>query len=232
MKNLGNVTVGVARHRTRGMTAALAVLAVSLIGCGQQAGGPTADAAVATTSVAAATSTAPDPASTSPRQSATASAEAAAVVPGEFTVCVPRNRELRAGTNEQVAVAHPDGDMTIERQRGYTWTGNHTATDPRFSGTHYTSWDADSYTLASGDEGPLVYGEGLRIENADGAWQGKGTGATLPDGTVAHGPLLLTGEGTYEGLTAFLVGMEGSCFINWRGIVMGIPEPPVPATSE
>ena len=232
MKNLGNLAVGVPIHRTHGMTAALAVLAVSLIGCGQQAGGPTADAAEATTSVAAASSATPDPASTSPRPSATASAELAAVVPGEFTVCVPHNSPLRTGTDEQVVVPHPDGDMTIERQRGYTWTGTHSATDPRFSGTHYYSWDADSYTLASGDEGPLVYGEGLRIENADGAWQGKGTGATLPDGTMAHGPLLLTGEGTYEGLTAFLVGMEGSCFINWRGIVMEIPEPPVPATSE
>ena len=230
MKNQGNLAVGVPIHRTHGMTAALVVLAASLIGCGQQAGGPTADAAEATTSAAAA-STVPDPASASRRPSASASAELAAVVPGEFTICVPHNSPLRTGTDEQVVVAHPDGDMTIERQRGYTWSGTHTATDPRFSGTHYYSWDADSYTLASGDEGPLVYGEGLRIENADGAWQGRGTGATLPDGTMAHGPLLLTGEGTYQGLTAFLVGMDQSCFINWRGIVMEIPAAPVPATS-
>ena len=229
MKNLGNLAIGVARHRTHGMTAALAVLAVSLIGCGQQAGGSTADAAEATTSAAAASSTAPDPASSAGKRD---DAELAAVVPGEFTDLRSAQPPLRTGTDEQVAFPHPDGDMTIERQRGYTWTGTHTATDPRFSGTHYYSWDADSYTLASGDEGPLVYGEGLRIENADGAWQGKGTGATLPDGTMAHGPLLLTGEGTYEGLTAFLVGMEGSCFINWRGIVMEIPDAPVPATSE
>ena len=230
MKNQGNLAVGVPVHRTHGMTAALAVLAFSLVACGQQAGAPTADAE-GTTSVAASSAT-PDPASTSPRPSAAASAELAAVVPGEFTICVQHNSPLRAGTDEQVVVPHPDGDMTIERQRGYTWTGTHTATDPRFSGTHYYGWDADSYTLASGDEGPLVYGEGLRIENADGAWQGRGTGATLPDGTMAHGPLLLTGEGTYQGLAAFLVGMDQSCFINWRGIVMEIPDAPVPATSE
>ena len=36
MKNLGNRAVGVAIRRTHGMTAALAVLAVSLIGCGQR----------------------------------------------------------------------------------------------------------------------------------------------------------------------------------------------------
>ena len=232
MNNLGNLAVGVAIRRTHGMTAALAVLAVSVIGCGQQAGGPTADAAEATTSAAAASSTVPDPASTSPRPSATASADPVAVVPGEFTICIPHNSPLRIGTDEQVVVPHPEGDMTIERQRGYTWSGTHTATDPRFSGTHYYSWDADTYTLASGDEGPLVYGEGLRIENADGAWQGEATGATIPDGTMANGPLLLTGEGDYDGVTAFLVGIEDSCFINWRGIVMGIPDPPVPATSE
>ena len=122
--------------------------------------------------------------------------------------------------------------MTIERQRGYTWSGTHSATDPRFSGTHYYSWDADTYTLASGDEGPIVYAEGLRIENAEGAWRGDATGATLPDGTSATGPLVLTGEGAYEGLTAVLLWNDDSCFINFKGIVMEFPDVPVPATSE
>jgi hypothetical protein len=164
------------------------------------------------------------------------------VVPGEFTVCVPRNRPLRIGTDEQVVVPHPDGDMTIERQRGYTWSGAITATDPRFSGTHYYSWDADTYTLASGDEGPVTYAEGLRIENAEGAWQGQATGAMLPDGTSATGPVVLTGEGAYDGLTAVLLWIEGggagpwtdaaSCFFDFRGIVLEFPDPPVPATTE
>ena len=121
--------------------------------------------------------------------------------------------------------------MTVERQRGYTWSGTHTATDPRFSGTHYYAWDADTYTLASGDEGPLVDATGLRIENAEGAWQGEARGATLPDGTIANGPVVLTGEGAYEGLTAVLLWEEDPCFINFRGIVIEVPDPPVPATS-
>jgi hypothetical protein len=196
---------------------ALAVLAVSLIGCGQQPGSPTASS-----------STAPDPAGASPRPSATGSGESAAVVPGEFTICAPINAELRSGTDEQVVVPHPDGDMTVERQRGYTWSGTHTATDPRFSGTHYYSWDADTYTLPSGDEGPLVDATGLRIENADGAWQGEAVGATLP-GTSANGPVVLAGEGAYEGLTAVLLWEDDPCFINFRGIVIEVPDPPVPA---
>ena len=74
--------------------------------------------------------------------------------------------------------------------------------------------------------------EGLRIESAGGAWQGTATGATLPDGASANGPLVLTGEGAYEGLTAVLVWIKGSCFFDFRGIVMEFPDPPVPATTE
>jgi hypothetical protein len=180
----------------------------------------------------AASPTVPAPNGTSPQPSATASEGASAPVPGEFTVCVPHNSPLRSGTDEQFVVPHPDGDMTVERQRGYTWAGTITATDPRFSGTHYYSWDGDTYTLASGDDGPQVAADGLRIENDEGAWQGSGTSATLPDGTSAYSPLVLTGEGAFEGLTAILVGIEDSCFFDFRGIVMEFPDPPVPATSE
>ena len=216
-------------NRTHRIRVTLAVAVVAVIGCGQSSGAPSG---VESTVAPSPSSTVPAPASTSPRPNATAVALAAIVVPGEFTVCVPHNSPLRSGTDEQVVVPHPDGDMTIERRRGYTWSGTHTATDPRFSGTHFYSWDADTYTLASGDEGPLVYAEGLRIENAEGAWQGEATGATFLDGTSANGPVLLTGEGAYEGLTAVLIWIEDSCFIDWRGIVMEFPDPPVPATTE
>lgn len=176
--------------------------------------------------------TVPAPTGTSPQPSATEGGDSAVIVPGEFTACVPHNSPLRSGTDEQVVVSHPDGDMTIERQRGYTWSGNITATDPRFSGTHYYSWDWDGYTLASGAEGPSAYAEGHRIENAEGAWQGAATGAALPGGTTAASPVVLTGEGAYRGLTAVLFGIEDSCFFDFRGIVMEFPDPPVPSTTE
>jgi len=214
---------------THGIRATLAVAVVVIIGCGQSSGAPTG---VGSTVAPSPSSTVPAPTGTSPRPSATGSGDSAVVVPGEFTVCVPHNSPLRSGTDEQVVVAHPDGEMTIERRRGFTWSGTITATDPRFSGTHYYSWDGDTYTLASGAEGPSAYAEGLRIESAGGAWQGTATGATLPDGASANGPLVLTGEGAYEGLTAVLVWIKGSCFFDFQGIVMEFPDPPVPATTE
>lgn len=221
----------IARNPTPRIPAAFAVVAIALIGCTQQPSGPSDGAAQATTPSAAASSGIPVPTDTSP-PSPTGSGDVPVVVPGEFTICIPINSPLRIGTDEQVVVPHPDGDVTIERQRGYTWSGTQTATDARFSGTHYYSWNADMYTLASEDEGPLVYAEGLRIENAEGAWQGEANGATLPDGTSANGPVALTGEGAYEGLTVVLLWVDDPCFINFRGVVMEFPDPPVPATSE
>ncbi len=164
--------------------------------------------------------------------SASAGQRAAAQVPGGFTACVPINKELRAGTDERLVVAHPDGDMTLERRRGFTWAGTITATDERFSGTHYYSWDGDAYTLASGQPGPSVVAEGHRIENGDGAWQGWSMGAGLSEQTRSS-PAFLTGEGAYDGLTAILFDAgEGGCFFNFTGVVLEVPAPPVPATSE
>ena len=231
-------------HQRYRFPAALAVIAIVLVACSPSSGGPTvgsgppATPASQTPAPATPASQTPAPAPSAsptgktPQPSATGSGDPAVVVPGEFTVCVPGNAPLRSGTDEQLVVHHPDGDMTVERQRGYTWAGLITSTDLRFSGTHYYSWDGDVYNLASGAEGPSAYAEGLRIENAKGAWQGAGIGATLPDGTTAGSPVVLTGEGEYEGLTAVLFWMEGSCFFDFRGLIMEFPDPPVPATIE
>jgi hypothetical protein len=216
-------------NRTHTIRATLAVSVAFMIGCGQSSGASTGVESPVAPSLS---STVPAPAGTSPLPSATESGESAVIAPGEFTACVRHNSPLRSGTKEQVVVPHPDGDMTVERTRGYTWAGAIDATDPRFSGTHYTSWDADEYTLASGAKGPSAYAEGHRIENAEGAWQGAAAVATLPDGTTAAGPVVLTGEGAYEGLTAVLFVIEDSCFFDFRGLVMEFPDPPVPATTE
>jgi hypothetical protein len=167
---------------------------------------------------------------TAPGPSTTASDVAAARVPGEFTACVPSNATLRTGSDERIVVPHPDGDMTLERSRGFTWSGAITATDERFSGTHYYSFDDDGYTLASGEPGPRVVAEGHRIENDEGAWQGWSMGAGLSEDSLALSPAFLTGEGAYEGLTAILFADEGICSFNFRGIVIEVPEPPVPST--
>jgi hypothetical protein len=159
-------------------------------------------------------------------------------VPGEFTACLPDNALLREGTTETVVVPHPDGDMTLLRQRGETWSGAITATDARFSGTHYFVWTNNQYTLPSGAETPRAVAEGHRIENDEGAWQGWSVGAGLSDDAATFGvdryrsPVFLTGEGAYEGLSAILFPQEASgCFFSFRGVPLEFPEPPVPATS-
>ena len=93
---------------TRRMPAALAVLAVALIGCSQQAGArpPTRHRP---RRAAATVITAPDPTDSSPRPSATGSGESAAAVPGEFTICVPINTELRAARTSKSSSPTPMG---------------------------------------------------------------------------------------------------------------------------
>ena len=211
--------------RLGGLAAAVIVLVVAggalLLGGGRNTGAtdspsPPANAA--------------DPTGTPP--TATATPVPAALLPGEFTACAPLNDEFKAGTTDRDVVSSADGDVTIKRTRGYTWRGEITATDPRFSGTHYYSWDGSEYTLASGDALQAAWAEGHRIENAEGAWHGSAVGLSLPDGMKWPGPAVLTGEGAYKGLTAALLAVEGSCFLNFRGIVTEVPVPPVPFTGD
>jgi hypothetical protein len=212
--------------RLGGLAAAVIVLVVAggalLLGGGRNTG--------------ATDSPSPPPSATDPTGTpppATATPAPAALLPGEFTACVPQNSEFKAGTDARDVVSGADGDVTIDRTRGYTWRGAITATDARFAGTHYYSWDGDTYTLASGEKGQTVWSEGHRIENEEGAWHGSNSGITLPDGTVDHVPTILIGEGGYQGLTAVLmVATDSPCFFDYRGIVTQIPDPPVPFTGE
>jgi hypothetical protein len=75
------------------------------------------------------------------------------------------------------------------------------ASDQRVSGEQITVAVEDS---ASSEEA-VDLGRGtrlMRIENAEGAWQGPVTAVSLPDGLwVRYG--WLTGEGAYEGLSYF-----------------------------
>jgi hypothetical protein len=156
----------------------------------------------------------------------------------EFTACVPGNSQFKEGTTETEVIPGPSGDTRIERTRGFTWKGEITATDPRLSGTHYYSWDGNGYTPGSANpqvavpNGLASWSEGHRIENADGAWSGSTVGLTLADGTNTGSPAVLTGEGAYKGLTAVLLNTDGTCFFNFRGVVMEVPDPPVPYTGK
>ena len=173
----------------------------------------------------------PSPPPSSPVPTSTAPTTGGAVLP-EFTACLPGNSMSREGTNETEVVSGPNGDVTVEKERGTTYKGTITATDPRFSGTHYYIWTGNAYSLTSGGQGPASYADGQRIENDDGAWQGNSFGVELPDGTQQRSVTVLIGEGAYEGLTAVLLVVDGSCFFNFRGLVMEVPDPPVPYTGE
>jgi len=162
-------------------------------------------------------------------QAPTASQAGAVIVPGQFTACVPSNTELKTGTHEQSTVAAPEAGTTLEQTRSFTWKGAMTATDPRFSGTHYYSWDANTYTSSSQSK-QSAYAEGHRIENADGAWSGWSVGASA-GGTLSSGPVVLTGEGAYKGLSAVLVStVQAGCFFSFSGFLIEVPERPVPYT--
>jgi hypothetical protein len=149
------------------------------------------------------------------------------VAPPEYvTVCVSAGPEVTRGTDELIEVSLPDGTMTLDRRRGWTWrqaVGD--VSDPRLDGAWYQSFDADLYTLPGDQPGPGISAVTLRAENDEGAWQGSSVSIEFPDGTVTSPPLVMTGEGAYEGLTAVLGG-EG-CF---QGYIIEVPAPPVPNT--
>jgi hypothetical protein len=45
-------------------------------------------------------------------------------------------------------------------------------------------------------------------------------------------PAVLTGEGAYEGLSAVMFPVDGPCLFDFRGLVIEIPDPPVPYTGD
>ena len=152
--------------------------------------------------------------------------------PVEFTACIPRNAGYRTGTDEQIALPSPDGDVTVDVSRGHTWRGTITATDDRLSGTHFYSFNHDTYTLPGGST-QSSWAEDHRIENDEGAWHGSSVGFTDADGVSLGGGAVLTGEGSYEGLTAIIAtSIEGDCFINVRGFVTSVPATPAPVIEE
>ena len=160
--------------------------------------------------------------------------EAMVAPPTGFTACVHPGPEVRPGTDEQIEVVLPDGEMTIEQSRGHTWQLRVSdVSDPRLDGTWYTGWDGDQYVgpgddLAGGpewaqprtpygdqyvgpgdDRGPEFVTFTDLIVNDDGAWQGSAVVLAFPDDRPRFPLVVLIGEGAYEGLTA-VVALDDS----------------------
>jgi hypothetical protein len=152
---------------------------------------------------------------------------------GGFTACVNPGPSVENGTEEHIQVSLPDGEMTITRGRGATWRLSVSdVSDPRLDGTWYASLDGDQYTLPQGVPGPGVSTWTTRIENDEGAWQGSTVTVEFPDGESLRGPLVLTGEGAYEGLTAVAIELDEDVCPNSRGYIINgaVPPPRVPST--
>jgi hypothetical protein len=159
--------------------------------------------------------------------------------PVEFTVCINLGPEVHRGTEEQVVVSLPDGELTIDQFRDWTWRQSLTdASDPRLDGTIYHASNADVYTLPGNEaEGPEFAMFTKRIENDEGAWEGSAVLLSSPDGTTYVGPTVMTGEGAYEGLTAIIANdpdtwAESSSCVTGYIIEGSIPAPPVPQTGQ
>jgi hypothetical protein len=98
--------------------------------------------------------------------------------------------------------------------------------DPRINGTLSRALNVNVHKL-SDFEDVVVEIAAWRIENEDGSWSGEG-GALIHDGAeipqedaTNHDTIMLTGDGAYEGLTAYVladwteepVAVEGAVFV-------------------
>jgi hypothetical protein len=90
----------------------------------------------------------------------------------------------------------------VQHARGGTLVCTETADDPRVSGAHTESWNADWWGTADHTSGALVQWGTVRLANAGGAWEGRYTGVYSSD----RGDLIATwfkGTGGYAGLACF-----------------------------
>jgi len=216
-------------NRTHGI-AALTVVVVAVIGCGQSSGTPTGGAGPSTSP-----SLTPSPSVSPAEPSAAATAAKEAAAPGppvEFTgriICGPPVSPDRQGTDETLDVG--DDGMTVTRFRGGAWRQTVTMSDPRLEGAVYHTYESDEYAAPGAEAGPDVSAATHRIENEAGAWESRAIGGAYADGTsIGNGPQVLIGEGSYEGMIAIMeVSLLGdSCGADVRGVIFDdgpVPEP-------
>lgn len=126
-------------------------------------------------------------------------------------------------TEEQLA----DG---VRQMRGLTLAGIPIEmSDPRVSGQLTFSANGSGQDFEHG--GANIESRAYRLENDGGAWTGSGQ---FVNAGTEDGPLLsvdtaiLTGEGDYEGLTAFLLSEGVETGRDFQIVVIGTEAPPAP----
>jgi hypothetical protein len=155
--------------------------------------------------------------------------------PVAVTACINPGPEVRSGTQEQIVVPLSDGEMMILQDRGFTFRQDLTeVSDPRLEGSLYQAWDEDEYILPGNEPAPNIVTFTDRIENDEGAWQGSVVMLRYPDDTTYLGPVVMVGEGAYEGLTAIVafVAWGEDCAVRGYIIEGSVPAPPVPQTGQ
>jgi len=162
------------------------------------------------------------PAAPSPTPSAEPSASSAG--PGEPLVVTAR---IPGGGPDIGKTTRTEVGGRVER-RGTIYDLTITASDPRLQGDLTMSVDQDEYPGAQGPESFVFGAATLRIETADGAWQGSGTSFAVADAQSCS--MVLVGEGAYSGLYAALDVLDavtGNGDID--GVVFPAPPPSAPA---
>ena len=214
--------------RVSTITAALALVAGTVLGCGQvPAAEPTRASSTMTPAPATpgpTTSTSVAPSVTGPFPDA-----AAGQLPVAFTGRVVCGEVVRTGVDE----LPEDGGPVRLRTRGWAWQPTATMSDPRLEGDYFISYDSDEY------ESPTVTSVGTgtwRIQNGEGAWMGSFTNIMYPDSTTIVSTALV-GEGAYQGLTALWESTHHrplECAWAVRGLILqgGVPAAPEPYTGE
>jgi len=206
-------------HAIARSLAVLALVGLGVAGCGSVATGGAATSPLAPTAtpptITPTSSPAPTvkPLTATPRPSTDGAG--AEYVTGTETITV-----TTGGTEEWVG--------KVEQIRGRVFASTDTMNDPRVTGTGIVQFSGDLHgTQTNGNfEGSVVAEWGTyRLENAEGAWEGKWTGANWNSGPTNVTSWLI-GSGAYEGYTYYM-HLWGLDPFNVEGIIFP-GSPPAP----
>ena len=115
-----------------------------------------------------------------------------------------------------------EGGLT--RSRGGSWKTRSSTTDERFDGDAILTFSNDRYR----DHGVEVWAGGVRIENADGAWQERPSYGFVHPEFDPPTMGVFDGEGAYAGLTALVQWTSDGGGLNLDGVIVASELPPLP----
>jgi hypothetical protein len=150
----------------------------------------------------------------------------------EETPTEPSTPAIVTGT--QLGVGEPVQESVdtvvdgVSQGRGSVMAGDQfEADDPRLTGSFSMAVNGDSRTI--GDTAVYLISPSMRIENDEGAWSGQCDLLVIADGGPDPFACLFSGEGAYDGLSAYLVFENPEQPPNpFKGLIFEGPLPPMP----